>query len=237
MGEMIKNLLKYFVYFIIFAAIGAGGAYLFFKMKDVGKADEVPALAEKNIQEAADLLNKGNWSLSITAQEFDENIPEGNIIRQLVAPGEKLRKNSKVGVIVSKGREREIFLLPSFEGQLLDEAKLSLANFGIKIGKVTWVHSDTAEKGVIITQRPVPGSVSAREVNFLVSFGAYDVFYKCPSFVNMTPDEARMLTEKLGLELVEQGEGSKVISQKPEPGAIIKKGDTVEVTIGSRMWF
>lgn len=237
MGEMIKNLLKYFVYFIIFAAIGAGGAYLFFKMKDVGKADEVPALAGKNIQEAADLLNKGNWSLSITAQEFDENIPEGNIIKQLIAPGEKLRKDSEVGVIVSKGREREIFSLPSFEGQLLDEAKLSLANFGIKIGKVTWVHSDTAEKGVIITQRPMPGSVSTREVNFLVSFGAYDVFYKCPSFVNMPPDEARMLTEKLGLELVEQGEGSKVISQKPEPGAIIRKGDTVEVTIGSRMWF
>jgi len=39
----------------------------------------------------------------------------------------------------------------------------------------------------------------------------------------MTIDDARTLAENLGIELREQDEGSKVVSQKPEAGAIIGK--------------
>jgi len=128
--------------------------------------------------------------------------------------------------------------MPSFEGQLLDEVKLTLANLDIRLGKVTWAHSGTVEKGKIIAQRPLSGSVNSKEINFLVSIGAYDVMYRCPSFVNMAIEEARVLSEKLGITLNEQGEGARVVSQSPEEGEIIRKGDSVEVTLGSRrMWF
>jgi len=128
--------------------------------------------------------------------------------------------------------------MPSFEGQLLEEVKLTLANLDIRLGKVTWAHSGTVEKGKIIAQRPLSGSVTGKEINFLVSLGSYDVMYRCPSFVNMAIEEARVLSEKLGITLNEQGEGVRVVSQLPEEGELIRKDDIVEVTLGSvRTWF
>jgi len=188
---MIKNLLKLFAFFVIFAALGAGGAYLFFEGTDFGKTAGTPPPERKDITEST-------------------------------------------GPLTGKG----LFLTPSFEEQLLDEAKLTLANLDMKPGRVVWVHSDAAEKGRIIAQRPPAGSSESGEINFLVSLGPYEVEYKCPSFVDMTPDDARMLAEELGIKLTEVDEGMKIMSQKPEAGALIKKGDTVEVTLGSRLkWF
>ncbi len=235
---MFKTFLKYFIYFVIFTALGAGGAYLYFKVINFDKTVNVPSLAGKSVSEATELLNKKKLSIGLRGQDFDGSIPDGHIIKQLVGPGEKVGVGSEVGVIVSKGKVEELFSMPSFEGQFLDEAKLTLNNLDIKIGKVTLIHSDAAEKGTIIAQRPLPGNAGRNEINFLVSTGPYDVFYKCPSFVNMNVDDARTLAEKLGVELIEQDEGNKILSQKPEGGVIIKKGDSVEVKLGrSRMWF
>jgi beta-lactam-binding protein with PASTA domain len=116
---------------------------------------------------------------------------------------------------------------------------LTLINLGIKISKITWIHSDTVKKGWIIAQRPLPGNIESNEINFLVSMGHYAVSYKCPAFVNMTTEDARMLAGELGVKLNEKEEGGRVIDQKPAPGTIIKKGDSVEVVLGRGwgMWF
>ncbi|MBI5097760.1 MAG: PASTA domain-containing protein [Nitrospirae bacterium] len=235
---MSKTFLKYFMYFVIFSALGAGGSYLFFKMIDLSKTVEVPALTGRSITEATELLNQRKLALNIKSRNYDNNVPEGYISQQLQEPGKRIKSGSEVDVVVSSGKGGELFSMPSFEGQFLDEAKLTLNNLDIKTGKVTLIHSDAAEKGTIIAQRPLPGNTGSNEINFLVSTGPYDVFYKCPSFVNMNLDDVRTLAEKLGIKLVEQDEGSRILSQNPEAGAIIKKGDSVEITLGrSRMWF
>ncbi|MBI5742090.1 MAG: PASTA domain-containing protein [Nitrospirae bacterium] len=185
--------MKYTVFVLVFAGIGAGAAYLYFKARDTGNAGETLSLVGEGVKEMPS---------AVPAEEL---------------PG---------------------ITMPSFEDQLLEDVKLTLANLDIRLGKVTWSHSDTVEKGKIIAQRPLPGSVHGKEINFLVSLGAYDVMYRCPSFVNMAIEEARALSEKLGIMLNEQGEGTRVASQSPEEGEIIRKGDAVEVTLGSvRTWF
>jgi len=150
-------------------------------------------------------------------------------------------KTSEVPMLEGKSitKAAEIYTMPSFEGQVLEEAKLTLVNLGMKIRKITWVHSDTVEKGSIIAQRPLPGNIENNEINFLVSLGPYTVSYKCPAFVNMTTGDARILAGQLGVKLNEKEEGGKVIDQKPAAGTVIKKGDTVEVVLGrgSGMWF
>ena len=156
---------------------------------------------------------------------------------QKIQPGEKIRVGTEVEVIVSRGQE--VYSMPSFEGQLLKDAKLTLNNLEMKIKKITRVHSDSVEKGRVIAQRPLPGNITGNEINFLVSLGPYKISYKCPSFVNMTIDDARMLAGELGVELIEKDKGSRVIFQKPEAGALIQNGDSVEVKLGRGwgMWF
>lgn len=234
---MIRNIFKILVYFISFIALGAVAAFLVFKIVNFDKTGEVPSLVGKSVTEAAELLNKRKLFLSIEGKEHHDEIPEGYIVDQKINPGEKIRVGTEVEVIVSKGQE--IYSMPSFEGQLLEEAKLTLVNLDINIKKVTWVHSDSVAKGKIIAQRPLSGNITGNEINFLVSLGPYKVSYRCPSFVNMTLDDARTLADELGIKLLEKDRGSRVIFQKPEAGAIIQNGDSVEVKLGRGwgMWF
>jgi serine/threonine-protein kinase len=234
---MVKTVLKLLFYCLTFIALGTAAAYLFFQIKGFEDIRKVPLLVGKNITEVSEQLKKERLFITVEDKIFDEEIEEGYIIKQSVAEGKRVRAGTEIGVIVSKGAER--YSMPSFEGQLLEEAKLTLLNMGIKIGKVTMVRSDSVDKGKIIAQRPLPGNIDSNEINFLVSRGPYDVSYKCPSFVNMTIDDARILARELGIILIEKDKGNRVIFQKPEAEGTIKKGGSVEVTLGRGwgMWF
>ncbi|MBS1111746.1 MAG: serine/threonine protein kinase with sensor(s) [Nitrospirae bacterium] len=198
---------------------------------------KVPMLTGKSINEAESLLRDKRLSLIVEGEDYDPAIPEGQIIRQDAKPGEKIKRGSAIRVFVSGGAGT--VSMPSFEGQLLDEVKLTLINLGMKTGKVTLVRSETVGAGRVIAQRPLPGNAVGNEVNFLVSKGMYNVSYKCPSFVNMPLDDARGLADLLGLKLIEQEEGNKVTTQKPAAGTVINRGDSVEVTLGRSwgLWF
>ena len=234
---MIKNFFRLLGYFIAFLSAAAAAVYLVFYIINYDKTGEVPLLVGKSVSESSELLNKRKLLIKIIDEEYHDEIDKGFISRQEVEAGREIPVGTEVGVIVSSGQE--LYSMPSFEGQSLDDAKLTLVNLGMKIGKVTMVHSDTVMKNRIIAQRPLPGNIKRNEVNFLVSLGPYNVSYKCPSFVNMTLEDARMLAAKLGISLVEKGQGRRVIFQKPEAGAVVKTGGSVEVKLGSGwgMWF
>ncbi len=225
------------MYSVSFLALGAVAAFLVFRLVNYDKTGEVPPIEGKSVTEAAEMLNKRKLFLSIDGKEYHEKIREGHIISQKIKPGEKIKAGSDVGVVVSTGQE--MYSMPSFEGQPLEDAKLTLTNLEMKIRKVTWVHSDSVPKGQIIAQRPLSGNITGNEINLLVSLGPYKVSYRCPSFVNMTIDDARILAKELGITLIEKEAGSRVIFQKPEAGAVIRNGDSVEVKLGRGwgMWF
>ncbi|MBI5674542.1 MAG: PASTA domain-containing protein [Nitrospirae bacterium] len=208
-------------------------ALIIYKAVDFYGPVKVPILAGKSVNEAERLLRDKRLSLIVEGEDYDPAIPEGQIIRQDAKPGKEIKRGSAIRVFVSSGAVK--VSMPSFEGQILDEVKLTLINLGMKIGKVTRVSSETVEAGRVIAQRPLPGNAAGNEVNFLVSKGMYNVSYICPSFVNKSIDDARGLAGLLGLTLIELETGNRVTSQKPEAGTVINRGDSVEVTL-SRSW-
>lgn len=234
---MIKNFFKLLTYFVAFVAAGGAAVYLIYYVINYDKTGEVPMLVNKSVTDASELLNKRKLLIKIEAEEYNDEIEKGYIVKQQVEAGREIPVGTEVGVIVSSGQE--LYSMPSFEGQLLEDAKLTLVNLGMKINKITLVHSDAVKKDQIIAQRPLPGNIKSNEVNFLVSLGPYDVSYKCPSFVNMTIEDARILAAQLGIQLREKDSGRRVIFQKPEAGARIETGGSVEVTLGRGwgMWF
>lgn len=234
---MIKNYLKILFYFTGFSAVCIIAAFLFLELVEFDREVDVPLITGKSVSEAGDLLSSNKLSLKVEGEGYDPEIPVGYIIRQDVKPGESVKRGTDIKVIISKGSD--IFSMPSFEGQKLEEVKKTLVNLEMEAGKITMVHSDTVGKDRIIAQRPLPGNVGSNKVNFLVSAGRYRVSYKCPSLINLSLDDARDLTETLGLKLTTSKNGSRVIFQKPEAGTIMKWGDSVEVTLGSGwgLWF
>jgi serine/threonine-protein kinase len=234
---MIRNYLKILLYLIGIAAAGSIAFFLVTELVRLERHVDVPLLIGKSVGEAEDLLRGNELTLTTERKEYHHEIPEGKIISQDIEPGESVERGATVSVIVSRGAE--IFSMPSFEGQQLEEVKMTLDNLGMELGKVTRVHSDSVMEGGIIAQRPFPGYVGSNKVNFLVSLGPYSVSYKCPSLVNMSIRDARDITEALGLKLIEHKRGARIIFQKPEAGTIISRGDTVEVTLGRGwgLWF
>ena len=166
---MIKNFFKIIMYIATFLAAGAVAVFLVVKIVNIDKTGEVPQLEGKSLIEAKELLNKRKLFLKIEGRENHPEVRADHIIKQNIMPGEEVFVGSEIGVFVSKGPE--MYTMPSFEGQDLRDAKLTLINLGIKIRKITWVHSDTVEKGWIIAQRPLPGNIESNEINFLVSLG------------------------------------------------------------------
>lgn len=232
-----KNVLKLIFYFVTLVTAGVVAALLVMKVINFDKSGVAPELEGMSITEASEMMMKRKLLLNVRGKEYNESIQEGHIISQDVRPGEKIKVGTEIGVIVSRGGA--LYSMPSFEGQRLEDVKLTLMNLSMKIRKITSVHSDTVEKGRIIAQRPLAGESRSNEINFLVSLGPYAVTYRCPSFVNMTADDARQLAAELGIVLLEKEKGSKVIFQKPEAGAAVARGDTVEITLGRGwgLWF
>lgn len=234
---MFKNLFRLALYFLGFVALGAAAAFLVFKLAGFDESVTVPSLTGKSMSEAGDILAERGLSLEIGGEGYDEKIPQDHIVSQDILPDSEVKKGSSIIVVVSRGKE--VYSVPYFEGMYLKDVKFTLKKLNMEIGKITKIHSDTVKKGRVITQRPLPGHFSDNKVNLVVSLGPYDVFYKCPSFIDMTLSEAKGLAEQLGIELIKRETGRVIIFQKPEAGASVKKGDSVEVTLGrgSGFWF
>ncbi|MBI4698900.1 MAG: PASTA domain-containing protein, partial [Nitrospirae bacterium] len=185
---MIRKIFKLAFYFLGFASAGFIGAFLVFKLVSMEKTVKAPFLEGKSLSEAAKLLDEKGLSMSVQGEEYDTIIPEGHIIKQDVIEGDNIKKGSTVKVFVSRGAPEMV--IPYLEGMDLNDVKLTLESGGLEIGKITSVHSGTVAKNIIIAQRPLSGQSSERKVNLLVSLGTEEVFYKCPSFVKMTIEEA-----------------------------------------------
>ncbi|MBC8412539.1 PASTA domain-containing protein [bacterium] len=234
---IIKSVTKLLLYLAAFAALGVLAVFLVFQVMDFKQSGDVPDLTGKSVTEAAEILSKKKLLLGISGKEYHDEIAEGHVISQMVSPGGEAAAGTEIGVKVSLGGE--VYSLPSFEGQRLENAKLSLVNLGIKGKKITWVYTENEEKGTIISQRPLPGDIRSNEINFLVSQGAKDIEYNCPSFVKMNIEDARELARAMGIKLKELKQGDRIIMQQVEAGALIKKGETMEVTLGRGpgVWF
>lgn len=234
---VLKNLLRIAIYFVGFAVVGTIAAFLLFKVVHTEKTVTVPSVAGKSVSEAKDIFKSVGLSMEIMAEDYNVSVPPGIVVSQDIKPYGMVSEGTVVGVFVSRGRE--LYDVPFFEGLDIEDVKQRVRKLGMEIVKVTNVHSDSVEKNRIITQRPLPGNVTDNKISLVVSSGFYDVTYSCPSFTDMTLSEARKTAAILGLKLMVKDSGRVVIFQKPEPGALVRKGDAVEVALGrgSGFWF
>jgi beta-lactam-binding protein with PASTA domain len=221
----ISNLIKFPLYMLVFILLGLVFGYLTFKVLSFSRTVEVPNLYGKSLLESNKLLAKEGLYLKIEGEDYDSNIPPGNILRQDVPAGNKVKEQRGIKVTISKGPR--VKSVPMLVNETLLNAESMLLQKGLKITKVIMVHSDTIEKDKIIAQKPGPDERVSDYITVLVSLGPYDIFYYCPDFKGMSFEQAKELIERLKLKVETEGSGEKIETQKPEPGKRIKNGDTI----------
>jgi len=228
---------KFILYFLGFIAAALTAYFLIFHIVGFKKIVTVPLLKGRSVSEAIGLLEGKGLYLEVEGEGDDPAIPQDYVISQDMKEGEKVEKGTGVRVVISSRKSGNA--IPFLEGMDINDVRLTLKESGMEIGKITLVHSDTVGRDRVITQRPLSGHFNDSKVNLVVSLGPYIVSYKCPSFVNLTIEEARSLSNTLGLKLAESDEGMVIVFQKPEAGAIVKRGDVIEVKLGQGggFWF
>jgi serine/threonine-protein kinase len=220
-----SNLIKFPIYMLAFILLGLIFGYLTFKFLSFSRTVEVPNLYGKSPLESNKLLTRNGLYLKIEGEDYDPAVPPGNILRQDVPAGNKVKERRGIKVVISKGPR--VKSVPMLVNETLLNAEPMLLQKGLKIAKIIMVHSDTVEKDKIVAQKPGPDEEVSDHITVLVSLGPYDVIYHCPDFKGMSFEQAKDIIKKLNLKIETEGSGEEIETQKPEPGRRVKAGDTI----------
>ncbi|MFV2118021.1 PASTA domain-containing protein [Streptomyces sp. Act-28] len=223
---------------LLVLGLGAGVWYInagqFTHVPTTGVLGKTPAQAERR------LADEG-LAVGSTREEFSGAYERGTVMGTDPAPGERVRSNGSVDLVVSRGPR--IVKVPDLKGQPLAAAKERLRRAGLAPGVVTEEFDGEVAKGSVVDSDPPAGTERSPDaaVALVVSKGApIDV----PATVGQSPERARATLTDAGL-VVEVAEervhsphpAGSVAAQSLPAGARAAEGDVVTLTLskGPRM--
>jgi serine/threonine-protein kinase len=167
---------------------------------------------------------------------YSETVPEGRVIETDPAAGDRVLDGGTVSVVVSLGKER--YDVPKLRGKSEDQAQDALTRRNLEFGESTRQWSETIAEGSVIKSDPPAGTTlkPGAIVDLVISKGRKPIEVK--NWVGKSADRAEKAMEDKGLEVSRDSleysdtvpEGN-VISQSPEPGETLFRGDTVSLVV------
>ena len=166
-------------------------------------------------------------------EEFNSTIPKGLVISSNPSNGQKVKRDTPVTIVVSKGVEE--VSLTTYVGQSGDQAQNELTDAGFNV-ESTFAYSETIAAGAVISQTPA-GLVSAPKgsrITLVVSKGSKFVFI--PNVYSIEASKAMTTLKDLGLKVKVRSMGKKsvknVTNVSPKVGAKVLRGTVVTITVG-----
>ena len=114
---------------------------------------EVPKLSGRSIRDAKYTVEQRNLQIGNIVKKYSNLYPEDVIISQVIQPGSRVKKNTKIDVIVSQGAQLGDIIVPDVTGKTLTEAKKTLQDKKLIVGKITYQPSDLPT-GKVLDQYP-----------------------------------------------------------------------------------
>jgi eukaryotic-like serine/threonine-protein kinase len=192
----------------------------------------IPALLSLTPEAAVNLLAKSPLKVGEITEVFNGKIPKGFVISTNPAPGTRVKRDTLVDLVVSKGVQT--FDLTSYLGKNGEEAlnELTMAGFNVT---ATYAYDEKVMPGEVISQQPAAGSPLPKgaAVEIFISKGSAFVFI--PNVMRYTQDRAVAVLEDLGLKVVVKKvtkSAKLVIGITPKVNEKVKRGTTVTLTVG-----
>ncbi|MDR7084041.1 serine/threonine-protein kinase [Arthrobacter ginsengisoli] len=226
---------------LVIAALLAGSAGWFFGMGP-GSPGTIPALTNRTVAEAEQLLRAAGFQSTTRRDVFDDDVGPGLVVGSEPAAGEVIRKFQPVSLAVSKGPE--LFPLPELTGKTLDEAKTALNAAGMALGEIAETYHETAPAGVVLAQAPPTGAPARHgtPVDLTVSRGPQPI--PVPDVRGKKQGEAVEAIEAAGLKAVIAPDTvndrsvpkGAVVEQDPASGNLTRGGAvTLTISKGPRL--
>ena len=197
----------------------------------------IPFLKGVPMEEAGQKLVKAGLILDVEEVYYDSD--EGLIISSDPEEGEKVPKNTKIKLKVSKGPE-PIILELNLVGMMEGEAAQALIDIGLAYPEITYVE-DKAEKGTVLAQDVVVGQTvtKGQKLKLTVSGGTTEKLIEVPDVANMDRDKAIKLLEDSGFKVKESNEYSskiqagKATRTSPKAGSRRYEGEVIVLYISN----
>lgn len=201
-----------------------------------GKGDAtVPDLTGMSQTQAESALEAANLELGDVTKASSNTVAKNKVIRSNPASGANLKSGRKVAIVLSTGKKR--YTLKDYTGEKYSTVKKKLEKVGFDV-KADRKSSDTVPAGEIMDQSEPEGKrlvAKGTELTFTVSSGPKTV--KLPSFLGQSENyfntwmTAHGLTPQVSQEYSDTVASGNIISQNPDQGTAMSKGDTVSVVI------
>ncbi|RFB19108.1 Stk1 family PASTA domain-containing Ser/Thr kinase [Bacillus sp. HNG] len=230
-----KNRLLVTLAIIFFFIIGAGvAAVTVFPALFLPKDVEVPNVSNMEYDRAVAKLKEAGFTIGDTIEISDQEIQEGYIVRTDPEAGASVKEGAKIDLYESTGKKKVAF--KDYIGKDFEEVKAKLDKENYFYVKKEEVFDDSA-LGTILKQSIEEGEEvvpEETEVTFTVSKGLETI-----KLADLTKYPANALDEysrTTGLNIDYKEEqfsddipAGQAISQSPEKGAELTKGDKVKV--------
>lgn len=143
----------------------------------------VPDLTGKTAEEAQKALTVSGLKYAKGAAEYSDSVEKDHVVRQDIAAGETVAKDTVVTYYLSLGSEGTE--VPNVVGQREGAATTTLNNAGFYVN-VDFAPSDTVESGLVISQSPAAGEKlkDGESVNIVVSTGKTKSTYSVSVYGN-----------------------------------------------------
>jgi beta-lactam-binding protein with PASTA domain len=205
----------------------------------VGTAtNPIPSLLGMTLEAATAEIESNGFVLGTVTTEPDSEVEPGTVIAQSPAEGEQAEEGATIDLVTSSGPDA--LPIPNVDNLTEADATRILSDAGFEVETTSEYSEEVDEDRVIRTvpaanEEAEPGSV----VQIVLSDGPEPV--EVPQLFGLTPDEARPILDNLGLELVvvdatvetdDVALVGKIVTQDPEDGQNLLRGDQVQVALG-----
>jgi serine/threonine-protein kinase len=167
------------------------------------------------------------------SEAFNTTIPKGLVISSNPSNGQKVKRDTPVSILVSKGIEE--IALTTYVGQSADQAQNELTEAGFNV-ESSFAYSESVAAGAVVSQAP-SGVLSAPKgstITLVVSRGSKFVFI--PNVYSIETNKAMATLKDLGLKVKVRSIGKKTIKYvtnvSPKIGAKVLRGTVVTITVG-----
>jgi beta-lactam-binding protein with PASTA domain len=203
-------------------------------------ARTVPELTGLTLEEARELLDKEN--VRVRVRRIASDGPRGEVLGQSPEPGARIAADTVVLLTVSRTSTPERVKVPNVEGLPRDEAVSILRQAGLEPDTRT-IRSSEPE-GLVVSQNPSPDAEVAPQTTVVLEIAGppppppAPATIEVPRLVGLRSSEARSTLRDLGLRVTQRPvESSRpkgtVVSQAPRPGARLRKGQAVTLTVST----
>lgn len=123
---------------------------------------EVPNVRGRSLRDARFALEREGLRLGAAQYEHSEEYPENTIVEQAIIPGARVKRDTYVSVVISKGSGSQDVTVPDLTGKTLGEAEALLTQANLKLGNISYMPSSDLLPNTIVEQFPRGGDTVSK---------------------------------------------------------------------------